>query len=125
MRKLVPYGDDLAVLNDLKGEGHIRGTRHAWHVAVGFRQVCRRPVGKVLLLAFQCPRLIRKLIAVHNAPARWHTESGSMILNVPGSCIEDLPNPVEIWLAVRSSRYVIRSRAIRCLGRWRYEESRE
>ena len=87
-------------LKDLKGKRHVhdRAGRRGGNPFVSGSAV--RPVGEVLLLFRQCPRLIWDLAADHDALTGRHAEPRGMVLNVPGRCVQDLPHALQVGLAV-------------------------
>ena len=79
----------------------MRGTRR--QVSLDFR-ISGQAFVEVLLFLRRCPRLVRDLVALDNALPRWHSQPGMVVLKVPRGCVEDLPDALQVGLAVGCAR---------------------
>nr|ABZ06408.1 hypothetical protein ALOHA_HF4000009L19ctg1g5 [uncultured marine microorganism HF4000_009L19] len=117
MHILVQNQHTVGKLQNLKRIGHIRDAGHPGHIALGFG-VCGPAAVKVLLFFRQRPRLIGNLIPLHDASPGGHSQSPRMVLNIPRGRVEDLPNALQVGLAVDRAWRRIRWRGgLLCLTR--------
>ena len=99
---LVQDGDFVGLLNDLKRMRHVRDARNSRKVALGFR-IERRAIVEVRLLSGQGRGLIRDR-SFHDTAPGGHTEARTVILEIPGSRVEHLPNALQVRLPIRRAR---------------------
>src|SRR5439155_24840827 len=100
MGKLVANRDVIGGLNNLEWIGPARCTRHARQKTIGFGWVGRHALCTVLLAVRQCLWLVWDFTAFHNAPSWRDAQFSSMILDIPGSRVQDLPYAVQVRFAV-------------------------
>src|SRR5262245_9118417 len=99
----------IASLKNMEWEFHIHNARHARHKTL-VQGVRFLPDGKVFLLLCRSPRLIRDLISFDHAASRRHAMPGHVILEIVGSTTSNLPDSLEVRLAVRRARNCFGSR---------------
>ncbi len=105
----------VGLLHDLERERHERDARHAREITLRFR-IERRALRFVLFLLRQRLRFIRQLVSRDHAFARGHAEPGAVILKVPRGGVEDLPDSLDVGVAVSRLWRRIRRHVRRRLG---------
>ena len=98
------------------GKGQIRGARDARQVALPER-VGHEPVLEVLVALRERRRLIRNGAALDHAHSRRNAFAGRVRFEIPVRGGDDLPDAVQVGLAVRCTRAVVAGRGLGAGGR--------
>ncbi len=122
---LVKKGHLIPALHDLKRVRHVRDARNAGQVTLGFG-VGRLAVLVVLLLLQQRRGRVRDFVALNHTFASGNTKPRAVVLNIPCGGVDDLPDALDVRLAVGGFRRRIPrescGRSLARLDLWRGEE---
>src|SRR5262249_46572558 len=119
--KLVGNCDQLRILNDLEWKRHVNRAGNAGHITGRLRRIAGLSTLKVFLFLREGRGLIWNFAALDHTLSRGRTQRRIVILEIPRSSVQYLPNAVEVGLAVGCARNCSRRRL--SPGRQRQEEN--